>query len=43
MIDDHKPKGVLGVRDKSFTHGLSRSLAIEEKRIVDLEILTQHI
>ena len=43
MMGDHKLKGVLGVRDKSSTHGLSRSLAIEEKRIVYLEILAQHL
>ena len=43
MMVDHKLKGVLGIRDKSSTHGLSRSLAMEEKHIVDLEILAQHL
>ena len=40
---DHKLKGVLGARDKISRHGLSRSLAMEEKSIVDLEILAQHL
>ena len=43
MMDDHKLKGVLCVGDKSSHHGLSRLLAIEEKRITDLEILAQHL
>ena len=43
MMTDHKLKSVLGVRDKSSTHGLSRSLAMEEKCIADLEILAQHL
>ena len=43
MMVDHKLKGVLGVRDKSSTHGLCRSLAMEETRIADLEILSQHL
>ena len=38
MMVDHQLKGVLGVRDKSSTHGLCRSLAMEETRIADLEI-----
>ena len=43
MMVDHKLKGVFGVRDKSSTYGLSRSLAMEEKHITDLEILTYHL
>ena len=43
MMDDHKLKGVLGIRDKSSTHGLSRSLAMEENCIVDLKILAQRL
>ena len=43
MMTDHKLKGVLSVRDQSSTHGLSRSLTMEEKHIVDLEILVQHL
>ena len=40
---DHKLKGVLGARDKISSHGLSRSLAMEEKHIIDLETLAQHL
>ena len=40
---DHKLKGVLGARDKHSSHGLSCSLALEEKHIADLEILAQHL
>ena len=40
---DHKLKGVLGARDKRSGHGLSCSLAMEEKHITDLEILAQHL
>ena len=40
---DHKLKGVLGARDKSYSHGLSRSLAMEEKHIADFETLAQHL
>ena len=34
---------MLGARDKRSSHGLSRSLAMEEKHITDLEILAQHL
>ena len=40
---NHKLKGVLGARDKCSSHGLSCSLAMEEKHIADLEILAQHL
>ena len=43
MMANHKLKGVLGVIDKSSTHGLSHSLAMDEKSITDLQILTQHL
>ena len=43
MMDDHNLNDVLSVRDKSSHHGLSSLLAIEEKRIADLEILAQHL
>ena len=43
MMANHKLKSVLGARDKISSHGSSRSLAMEEKRIVDLETLAQHL
>ena len=43
MMVDHKLKGILCVRDKIYTHGLNRSLAIEEKCIIDLEIFARHL
>ena len=40
---NHKLKGVLGAKNNSSSHGSTCSLAIEEKRIADLEILDQHL
>ena len=40
---DHKLKGVLGSRDKSFSHVSSHSLAMEEKLIANLETFAQHL
>ena len=40
---DHKLKGVFGARNKSSSHGSSRSIVIEEKSIADLKILTQNL
>ena len=40
---DHKLKGMLGARDKISRHGFSRSLAMEENHIADLETLAQHL
>ena len=34
---------MLGAKDKHSSHGLTRSLAMEERCITNLEILTQHL
>ena len=36
FMADHKLKGALGARDKRPSHGLSRSLAMEERRMENL-------
>ena len=43
LMADQKLKCVLGAKDKISRHGLSRSLAMEEKRIADLETSAQHL
>ena len=43
MVVDQKLKGLLSARDKRSSHGLNCSLAMEEKRIDDLEILAHHL
>ena len=40
---DQNLKGVLGSKYKSYSHGSSSSRSTKQKRIIDLEILAQHL
>ena len=40
---DQKLKGFPSAKDKSYNHGSSCSQTAKKKRIIDLEILVQHL
>ena len=43
LTGDQKLKGFLGAEYKSYNHGSSCSQTAKQKRIIDLEILAQHL
>ena len=43
LMADHNLRGVLSSKYKSYSHGSSSSRSTKQKRIIDLQILAQHL